>query len=329
MINFKPAAGPYAHSENSSTRIMYEVVLALLPATLFGGVRFGPAAFVVVVTCVLGCVAFEALCLALQKRKLSRCLDGSALLTGLILAMSLPPQFPVGLALIGCAFAIVVGKQAYGGLGQNLFNPAMLARVFLLVCFPVEMTHWIAPMTDINTITQWMQFDGVSAATVLSKTLHQTPTVDLLTGHQAGSMGETNALLLLLGGCYLLYRGIITITIPLTFMLGLTLPAAIGYWAAPEQFLAPYTQLFSGGAMLCAFFIATDLVTSPTTHRGQAMYGAGCGVLVWLIRSVGSYPEGVAFAILIMNAISPLIDYYIQPTMFGRKAAQRLARKEK
>ncbi len=329
MINFKPAAGPYAHSENSSTRIMYQVVLALLPATLFGGVRFGPSAFVVVISCVLACVGCELVCLALQKRKLSDCLDGSAMLTGLILAMSLPPAFPVTLSIIGAAFAIVVGKQAYGGLGQNLFNPAMLARVFLLVCFPVEMTDWVAPMVDIDNIQQWMQFDGVSAATVLSKTLHSTPTVDLLTGHQAGSMGETNAILLLLGGCYLLYRGIITWTIPLTFIFGLTVPAAIAHLLAPEQFLAPYTQLFSGGAMLCAFFIATDLVTSPTSHRGQALYGLSCGVLVWLIRSVGSYPEGVAFAILIMNAVSPLIDYYIQPTLFGHKESQALSSKEK
>ncbi|WP_456296901.1 RnfABCDGE type electron transport complex subunit D [Vibrio sp. AK197] len=328
MINFKPAAGPYAHTENSSTRIMYQVVLALLPATIFGGVRFGPSAFVVVLTCVLACVGCELACLLLQKRKLSHCLDGSAILTGLILAMSLPPQFPVSLSIIGAAFAIVVGKQAYGGLGQNLFNPAMLARVFLLICFPVEMTQWIAPIVDVESVHQWMQFDGVSAATVLSKTLDSAPTVDLLTGHQAGSMGETNAILLLFGGCYLLYRGIITWTIPVTFMLGILIPASIAYLIDPQSFLAPYTHVFSGGAMLCAFFIATDLVTSPTSNKGQAIYGLGCGCLVWLIRSVGSYPEGVAFAILIMNAVSPLIDYYIQPVLFGRKQAQALGKEK-
>ncbi|CAH0529345.1 RnfABCDGE type electron transport complex subunit D [Vibrio hippocampi] len=320
MINFKPGVGPHAHSHHSSTKIMYLVVLALLPATLFGLISFGPQVARVVAACVVACVVSEALCLLAMGKRISHCFDGSAVLTGLLLAMSLPPAFPTHLCVVGALFAIVVGKQAYGGLGQNLFNPAMLARVFLLVCFPVEMTAWLAPegLAQVS-VADWMQFDAVSSATVLSESRPEVTTRALLTGGQSGSLGETHAIWLLMGGLFLIYQRIITWVIPTFFCVGLLVPAVLGYWIDPEMYLAPSVHLFSGGAILCAFFIATDLVTSPSSAKGQVVYALGCGLLVWLIRSLGSYPEGVAFAVLIMNSLSPLIDYYVQPAWFGSR----------
>jgi electron transport complex protein RnfD len=219
---------------------------------------------------------------------------------------------------------VIVGKQIYGGLGQNLFNPAMLARVMLLICFPVEMTNWSVPspidFSDNRVFVpeSWLQFDGVTSATALGGAT-DTSILSLFIGAHSGSLGETSALLILLGGLYLLHRRIIHWAIPVSFLAGLGLPALISYAVDPQQFLSPGTHLLSGAAMLGAFYIATDLVTSPTSVRGQLVYGASCGLLIWLIRCFGSYPEGVAFAVLIMNAASPLIDHYMRPDIFGSK----------
>ncbi|QSX34200.1 RnfABCDGE type electron transport complex subunit D [Shewanella avicenniae] len=327
MIDFEPKAGPFAHTSNSSSRIMYTVVLTLLPAALMGIYQFGLASLQTLLVCCVMAVVTEYICLKLMNRAANACLDGSALLTGLLLAMSLPATVPVWLAGFGSAFAIIVGKQIYGGLGQNLFNPAMLARVMLLICFPVEMTNWAVPTpidfsgNQVAVPQGWLQFDGVTAATPLSG-LNPEP-VSLLSqflGNAAGSLGETSALLILLGGLVLLYRRIIHWAIPLSFIAGLCVPAAIAYLFAPESFSSPLAQLLSGGAMLGAFYIATDLVTSPTSVRGQLIYGGACGALIWLIRSFGNYPEGVAFAVLIVNAASPLIDHYLRPSIFGSKS---------
>ncbi|WP_264877544.1 RnfABCDGE type electron transport complex subunit D [Vibrio agarivorans] len=318
MINFKPQIGPYAHSNNSTTSIMYHVVLALMPAVCVAGLRFGPSAIRVVIACVVAAVFAEVVCLSLQRKPLRNALDGSAILTGLILALSLPAHFQTELCVLGALFCIVVGKQAYGGLGQNIFNPAMLGRVFLLICFPVQMNDWSAPYAgEVQSAAEWLSYDGVSAATVLSRSI-STPTInELLTGKMSGSIGEVHSIWLLLGGIYLLYRRIVTPAIPLCFFIGLLFPALVANLFQPEQFLAPHIHMFSGAAVLCAFFIATDMVTSPSSTKGQMIYGLLCGGLVWLIREAGSYPEGVAFAVLIVNAVSPLIDHYIQPKRFG------------
>ncbi|MGL6313559.1 RnfABCDGE type electron transport complex subunit D [Vibrio sp. WXL103] len=321
MINFKPSAGPYAHSSNSTTRMMYQVVLALTPALLFAGYVFGPSVFVVTLVCIAAAVISEGLCLWVRGKTLSPCLDGSAALTGLLLAMSLPASFPPLLCGLGAAFAIVVGKQAYGGLGHNLFNPAMLARVFLLVCFPLEMTQWITPApVTVASASEWLDFDGVSAATVLSGEVVMPATRDLVLGHQAGSLGEVHAIWLLLGGVYLIYRRVITWVIPVFFLLGILAPATLAYLVSSQEYLSPGQHLFSGAVMLGAFFIVTDLVTSPSSFRGQMVYALLGGLLVWLIREFGSYPEGVAFAVLIINTASPLIDHYMQPKRFGAQA---------
>ncbi|MCL1074431.1 RnfABCDGE type electron transport complex subunit D [Shewanella dokdonensis] len=327
MIDYEPSSGPFAHTRNSSVRIMYTVLLSLVPALLFAVYQFGVGSLRTVLVCCVVAVVTEYVCLKLLQRRTRACIDGSALLTGLLLAMSLPSTVPMWLAAMGSAFAIVVGKQIYGGLGQNLFNPAMLARVMLLICFPVEMTSWALPTPldfSHNLITVpdgWQQFDGVTAATTLSG-LAKTPDSlsSMFLGSQAGSLGETSSLLILAGGLLLLQRRIIHWAIPVSFLVGLGLPALIGHWLAPATFLSMPTQLFSGGAMLGAFYIATDLVTSPTSVRGQLLYGLGCGLLIWLIRSFGNYPEGVAFAVLIMNAASPLIDHYLRPAIFGSRS---------
>lgn len=327
MIDFEPKSGPFAHTSNSSSRIMYTVALTLLPAALLGVYQFGLASLQTLLVCSVMAMLAEFICLKLMGRAANACMDGSALLTGLLLALSLPATVPMWLAAFGSVFAIVVGKQIYGGLGQNLFNPAMLARVMLLICFPVEMTTWATPTpvdfshNQVNVPAAWLQFDGVTAATPLSGLSHEplSLTAQFL-GISGGSLGETSALLILLGGLVLLYRRIIHWAIPTSFVLGLCVPAAIASLIAPDSFSSPLAQLFSGGAMLGAFYIATDLVTSPTSVRGQLIYGAACGLLIWLIRSFGNYPEGVAFAVLMVNAASPLIDHYLRPTIFGSKS---------
>jgi len=302
--------------------------MTLFPACLFGFFQFGlNSVLLMFVTC-LAAVVTEWLCLKAMKKNVAACMDGSALLTAVLLVMSLPPTFPVMLGVFGVVFAISLGKHIYGGLGQNLFNPAMLARVMLLVCFPVEMTLWADPTPIdlshnlVSVPDAWFHFDGVTSATALS-TERTEPVVfwNLLIGKQSGSFGETSAILILLGGLYLLYRRIIHWAIPVCFMLGVGVPALLAHSVSPENYLPFWVQWTSGGAMLGAFYIATDLVTSPTSVRGQVVYGFGCGLLVWLIRTFGSYPEGVAFAVLMMNAASPLIDYYMRPDVFGGRSA--------
>ncbi|MDW6003955.1 RnfABCDGE type electron transport complex subunit D [Vibrio mangrovi] len=328
MIQYEAVAGPFGHSANSSTRIMYTVILTLLPACLFGVLQFGLHGLYVLLSSCIAAVMAEWFCLLLMKKRLLACMDGSAILTGLLLAMSLPPAFPLTLTVFGSVFAVVLGKQIYGGLGQNLFNPAMLARVMLLICFPVEMTQWIDPTpidfshNQVTVPATWLHFDGMSSATALSPENHTAlPWMDLALGNQSGSLGETCALLILCGGLYLLYRRIIHWAIPVTFFIGLGVPALLAHLFNPEHYLPFWTQWTSGGAILGAFYIATDLVTSPTSIRGQILYGLGCGFLVWLIRTFGSYPEGVAFAVLLMNAASPVIDYYLRPNIFGSNNA--------
>lgn len=327
MIKYDAAIGPFAHNANSSTRIMYTVILTLLPACIFGFFQFGLNSVLLMLATCLAAVVTEWLCLKAMNKNAAACMDGSALLTAVLLVMSLPPTFPVMLGVFGVVFAISLGKHIYGGLGQNLFNPAMLARVMLLICFPVQMTLWADPTPIdlshnlVSVPDGWYQFDGVTSATALSSERSQSIAFwDLLFGQQSGSFGETNALFILLGGLYLLHRRIIHWAIPTCFMVGLGVPAMIAHLISPETYLPFWVQWTSGGAMLGAFYIATDLVTSPTSVRGQVVYGFGCGLLVWLIRTFGSYPEGVAFAVLMMNAASPLIDYYMRPDVFGGRA---------
>ncbi len=338
-------AAPYTHAGKSVSRTMLLVIYALVPATLLGFYLFGwPAIYLFLVT-VLSALAAEALSLRIAGKPVRPfLLDGSAVLTGWLLAMTLPPWAPWWIGVVGAFLAIVVGKHVFGGLGQNLFNPAMVARVALLISFPLEMTLFTAPTPMFSEGTPGaleslsitfggnIDFDAVSTATPLGyiKTeLSQGLTIaqampgagsgwDMGWGKIAGSLGETSALLILLGGLFLLYKRIITWYIPVAMLGTLALLASIFHLINPDLYLDPVTHLLSGAAILGAFFIATDLVTSPVSVRGQLLFGAGCGLFVYVIRTWAGYPEGVGFAILLMNACTPLIDHYFKPRIYGR-----------
>lgn len=316
-------------------------MLALAPATLYGFWLYGwPAVHLWWIT-VLAALFGEAFCLRLMRRPALPALkDGSAALTGWLLALSLPPWAPAWLGALGGLFATVVAKQMFGGLGQNLFNPAMVARVALLISFPVAMTQWVAPLplgsTGAPDFVQGLRIvlngipnlDAVASASLLgfAKTelsrgidlLHTTVPALSFVGERAGSLGETSALLIAAGGLALVWLRVISWHIPVAMLAGLAIPALVAHAADPARYLAAPTHLLSGAAMLGAFFIATDYVTSPNTRLGQLIFGAGCGFLTWVIRTYGGYPEGVAFAVLLMNAATPAIDRLVRPRIYGR-----------
>lgn len=341
-MSSKPISGPHVLTVRRVDAIMFKVVIALLPAVGFGVLAFGlPALYLTVVT-VLSAVVFEAACLKLKGAKAwPYLIDGSAILTGILVAMTLPPWAPWWVGVLGAAIAIILGKQVYGGLGQNLFNPAMLARVALLVSFPIEMTSWVnvSPIfTGISfsdsfaiTFGQSYSFDGITGATTLGavKTgFSQNQTLpDLLSdysgfqafiGWERGSLGETSTLLTLLGGLWLMREGVIQWHIPVAVLASVTLLSILFFALDSQHYLSPWVHLNSGALMLVAFFIATDYVTSPNTPLGQIIFGTGCGTLIFIIRTWGGYPEGTGFAILLMNAVTPLIDHYIKPRIYGR-----------
>ena len=340
-----PPTAPHAITASSVSRVMLTVAAALVPATLYGFWLYGwPSIFLWLIT-VLAALFGEALCLRLAGRQAWPALvDGSALLTGWLLAISLPPWSPWWIGLLGGLFATILAKQVFGGLGYNLFNPAMVARVFLLVSFPVHMTVWIAPLPItaatapgfhqglLIAVHGMPKLDAVASASLLgfAKTelsrgidlVHSlvaaTAPANALSGVRAGSLGETASLLIAAGGLALLVLRIISWHIPLAMLVGIALPAAIAHSIDPARYLDATSHLLSGGAMLGAFFIATDYVTSPNTKAGQLVFGAGCGLLTYIIRTWGGYPEGVAFAVLLMNALTPVIDRYIRPRILGR-----------
>lgn len=339
-------AAPHTATPNSAGRIMATVMAALAPATLFGFWLFGwPAIYLWIVT-VTAALLGEALSLRLGGREAAPALlDGSAALTGWLLALSLPPWAPWWIGAFGGLFATIIGKQVFGGLGQNLFNPAMVARVALLISFPVQMTAWVAPLPISAAAAPGLlaglhitlgglppAFDDIASATLLGhvKTemsrgidlLHLLAAThapaDSLFGARAGSLGETAAWLIAAGGALMIFLRIIGWQIPVAMLAGIAVPAALLHLIDPGRYLDAGTHLLSGGAMLGAFFIATDYVTSPSTPRGRLVFGAGCGVLTYVIRTWSGYPEGVAFAVLLMNSLTPIIDSTIKPRVYGR-----------
>ena len=345
MSEDTPISGPHAHGAASVNRIMVLVMAALLPATLFGVYLYGWPALNLLLVTVCTAVLAEAACLRIAGKPVTPyLLDGSAVLSGWLLAMTLPPWAPWWIGAVGSLLAIVVAKQVFGGIGQNLFNPAMVARVALLIAFPLEMTTFNAPKPLFSadapgfldglsiTFAAAAEIDGVSSASTLSHVKTElsqgtpldsalTPVFDALTGFigtMPGSLGETSALLILLGGLYLLFKRIISWHIPVSMIGSLLLLATIFHLIDPDSYLGPVVHLLSGATLLGAFFIATDLVTSPVTAKGQLLFGAGCGALVFVIRTWAGYPEGMAFAVMLMNALTPLIDHYIRPRVYGR-----------
>lgn len=348
------SASPHAAHAGSVGGVMARVMLALAPSTAFGFWLFGWPAFNLWLVTVLAAVAGEAACLALQKKPVrATVFDGSAVLTGWLLAVSLPPWAPWWLGLIGGLFATVMAKQAFGGIGCNLFNPAMVARVALLISFPALMTGWVSPLAGAPVQAPgWGQSlavtfaaapvpDAMTSATVLGQAktelsrgakLDETGVAGQasLAGMRPGSLGESAVLLIAAGGVAMMLMGLITWHIPLSMLLALAVPALIAHAADPARYLDAATHLLSGGAVLGAFFIATDYVTSPSSRAGQVVFGLGCGLLTWIIRTYGGYPEGVAFAVLLMNALTPVIDRLIKPRVYGRtwRGAPATVRKE-
>jgi len=300
---------------------MYGVVIALLPALVASVWFFGLGALWVVLTSVLSCVLIEA---AIQKFILKvpvSVSDGSAALTGLILAFNLPSNLPIWIIVIGALVAIGIGKMTFGGLGQNIVNPAILGRVFLLVSFPAQMTSWPMP-NGVDGATGatplGIMKEGLLSGKTVSEILPEIPTnTDLLMGGIGGSLGEVSAIALLIGFVFMLVRKIITWHIPVSILVTMFVFGGILHLASPEQYACPTFHILTGGALLGAIFMATDYVTSPMSHKGMLIYGFGIGLLTMLIRTFGAYPEGMSFAILIMNIVTPLINTYCKPKRFG------------
>ncbi len=316
---------PHLHGVYQTRRLMLDVVIALLPAWLVGVYFFGLGAFLVTVISVVSCLVVEYLLQRfVMKNKTLTLTDGSALVTGLLLAMNVPSNLPWWIIVIGAIMAIGVGKVSFGGLGNNLFNPALFARAFLLVSFPVQMTTWPAPL-----VSRMQYLDAATGATPLSfmkaaikggtPLEHMPSTLDMLFGQMGGSLGEISAIALLLGFIYLLIRKVITWHIPIAIFASVFVFSGIFYLVDPTIYANPVVELLVGGLMLGAIFMATDYVTSPMSKKGMLVFGCGIGLLTVAIRTWGAYPEGVSFAILIMNAFVPLIDRYMKPRKFGHR----------
>lgn len=304
-LKFLISHAPHAWKGISVQRIMWLVVAALMLPTAEGIYYFGLRAIGVIVTCIVFAVGSEWIFKKMRGRPFV--MDGSAVVTGLLLALILPPTLPLWIAAIGAIFAIGISKEVFGGLGYNVFNPALAGRAFLMVCFAQPLTTWVAPT--------YFRPDAITTATPLGESFIIPPDKaafyrDLFMGNIGGSIGETSFLLCLIGGLILILLKIIDWRIPLAF-LGMVFVMALLFKADP------WVHLFSGGLALGAFFMATDYVTSPVTGPGRLVFGAGCGIMTVLIRELGAMPEGVCFSILIFNAVTPLIDRHIQPKPFG------------
>ena len=309
---------PHIHGGDSISKNMYGVLIALIPAFLVSLYCFGLGALIVTATSVLACVIFEYLIQRFLMKKEPTLCDGSAILTGVLLAFNVPSNFPIWIILIGALAAIGIGKMSFGGLGNNIFNPALVGRVFLLISFPAQMTTW--PVPDVFPMTYT---DAETGATILSS-LHEggaplPAMVDMLIGRIGGSLGEISAIALLLGFAFMLWKKIITWHIPVSILATVFVFTGILYLVNPTVYVNPFIHLLSGGLLLGSIFMATDYVTSPMSKNGMIVYGIGIGLLTAVIRIFGSYPEGMSFAILIMNAFTPLINSYIKPKHFGGK----------
>jgi len=326
LITVSPS--PHDHSAESVPKLMYGVLIALIPAFLVSVYIFGIGTIIITGTAVISCILFEFLIQKYILHEKPSITDGSALITGVLLAFCLPANLPVWMVILGSLVAIGVGKMSFGGLGNNPFNPALVGRVFLFVSFPVQMTSWPEPLVnrlsylDATTGATPLAImkEGMKNGEAISDILKEIPMyLDMFLGKMGGSAGEITAVALLVGLAYMLLRKIITWHIPVSILLTVTVFTGILWLAHPEKNPDPLFHLLSGGLMLGAIFMATDYVTSPMNIRGMWIYGIMIGIITVIIRVFGSYPEGVQFAILIMNAFTPLINKYIKPRRFGEK----------
>ena len=306
----KLGSSPHIKSPFSTQKAMYYVLIALLPCVISSIIFFGIYQIVIILTCVIFSVLTEFLIKKFRKQKLSID-DGSAALTGLLLALILPPNYPLVNSALGSIFAIAIGKEVFGGLGFNIFNPALIGRAFLQASFPVETTTWVKSNLAVDTITSATPL----AHFKFDKVVEEIP--NLFLGNISGSLGETSALAILLGGLFLIFTRVANWQIPLSMIIGMVIFEGILWIINPLQFANPAFHLLSGGFMFGAFFMATDWVTSPITTKGMWIYGLAISLLIVLIRNFGGLPEGVMYAILLMNAVTPLINRYTVPTIFG------------
>jgi len=313
---FVVGAAPYLSQGRTTRAAMFNVVLAMIPLMVVAVYLYRGQAILLTVVTVVSCLVTEAAANLMRGQSPASLSDGSAIVTGMILAFSLPPQFPVHMAVIGGVVAIGLGKSVFGGLGQNLFNPAMVGRAFLMACFPVAMSTWSEPVS-----LKVIGIDAVTQATPLAAAKFGADTVpqllDLFVGKVGGSIGETSALACIIGGLYLLLRGTADWRQPLGMLLGASIFAFIARLVGPDRFEPVLVQLGSGAMMFGAFFIATEPVGCPLTPKGRLIFGSGVGVLTMVIRLFGGYPEGVMFAVLMMNAMTPLIERWTIPDPLG------------
>ena len=322
------STAPFLKDQDSTPQIMFTVVYTLIPIVLVSFYFFGLAALMITLTAVLSCVFTEWL-FNTNSDPFKSLKDGSAIITGLLLALTLPPGFPLWMVFIGGMVAIGMGKTIWGGLGQNIFNPALLGRAFLQAAFPTAITTWSPPngmyfsLRGTNAAIPFFQgtnVDGTSGATPLAQMKFDhipTDTMDLLFGTTGGSLGETCAIIIILGGLYLLIKKIINWRIPLSIVLSVSIFSGIFYLIDPNVYPSPLFMVLSGGMLLGTFYMATDLVTSPITPKGTWIFGIGIGILIVLIRNWGGLPEGVMYAILLMNAGTPLINKYTKIRTYG------------
>ncbi len=337
-------AAPHVHRKSGINAIMYHVILALLPLCAFSVWQFGLSALALIVTSTVACLLAEAF-FSYAAGRASRVSDGSAAIAGLLLALTLPPGFPLWMAALGGVIAIGLGKALFGGLGSNVFNPALVGRAFLQLSFPLAITTWTPafaegrftalipstftlPFSRPPAMDAWIQahgVDGFSGATPLSLqkfSQTSTATLDLLLGSTAGATGETCALLILLAGIFLIARRIVNWRVPVAILGSAFLVSAAFYAADSAQYPSPIFTVLSGGLMLGAFFMATDMASSPVTPCGTWVYGILIGLFTVIIRLQGNLPEGIMYAILLGNALTPLIDQWTQPRIFGQRKAK-------
>lgn len=308
MANFVVSGTPHVRSKESIQSIMRDVIIALVPATAAGIYYFGLRALILIVAAIISAVFFEWLYEKITKKPVT-INDLSAVVTGLLLAMNLPASAPVWVAIVGSAFAIIFAKQLFGGLGQNFINPALAGRAFLLASYPTEMTTWVVP--------NGLAADAATYATPLAQLKNgalDASLGQLVLGQVGGTIGETCVIALIIGGIYLLYKHVISWKIPVIYIATVFILFAV---IGRHGMRMPLQEIFAGGVMLGGIFMATDYASSPVTPKGQVIFAVGAGLLTYLIRTFGGYPEGVSYSILIMNCCVPLIERFTEPTIFG------------
>ena len=326
LLNVSPS--PHTHGKESTQKLMFNVTLALLPALFASIFYFGLGAIIVTATSVASCLLFEYLVQRFILKKPISITDGSALVTGLLLAFNLPSNIPIFIIIVGSFISIVVAKMTFGGLGNNPFNPALVGRVFMLISFPVQMTSWPVPSgfrtgyLDATTGATPLAIikEGIKNGEPLSQLLEKIPTPSqMFLGDMGGSLGEVAAVALLIGFIFLLIKKVITWHIPVAVIGSMAIFTTVLWLVNPEKNADPMFHILAGGVLLGAIFMATDYVTSPMVPKAMIIYGCGIGIITVLIRVYGAYPEGVSFAILIMNAFVPLMNAYIKPKRFGEE----------